>query len=98
MVDTTNTATPAETFVRHTCNPRNPGKPLPFGRKAAPGECPRCDELLAGAPPREAHPAIQAAVTRRTEDAQRTAEIRVHFASETHRSGACGTVCTFGEW
>jgi hypothetical protein len=23
---------------------------------------------------------------------------RAHFASQTHRSGGCGPVCTFGEW
>jgi hypothetical protein len=37
----------------HTCNPAKPGKPLPFGRKADEGDCARCDELRAGAAPRE---------------------------------------------
>lgn len=85
-------------FVRHTCNSARPGQSLPFGRKAAPGECPRCDELRAGAPAREAHPVIRAVVARRAEDARRVDEIKAHFASDAHRSGACGVVCTFGEW
>lgn len=86
-------------FARHTCNPRNPGKPLPFGRKAAPGECPRCDELLAGAAPREAHPAIRAAAEQRADDTERSAAIRAHFAAGgPHSAGQCGPVCTFGDW
>jgi hypothetical protein len=64
---------------------------MAFGRPKPTG-CPRCAELLAGAPPRRwAH-------SWRTLDAQRVAEIQAHFASERHRSGGCGIVCTFGEW
>jgi hypothetical protein len=41
-----------ETVTRHTCNPNQPGKPLPFGKRAPAGDCPRCDELAVGAAPR----------------------------------------------
>lgn len=74
--------------TKHTC-----GGPA-WGRKT-PG-CPRCDELLAGAPavaqPWRGRP------TRAREDAQRSREISEHFRSARHLSGGCGPVCTFGEW
>jgi len=72
------------TTTKHTC-----GGPA-FGRKT-PG-CPRCDELLGGAEP------VRWAMTRKQEDAQRSAEIHAHFAGQRHRCGGCGPVCTFGEW
>ena len=65
---------------------------MTFGRPQATG-CPRCAELLAGAPARTWRGA-----RRRDLDAQRVREIREHVASAAHRSGACGPVCTFGEW
>ena len=71
--------------ARHTC-----GGPA-FGR-LTPG-CPRCDELASGAPARQWRGA-----SRREQDRQRSAEIHAHFASEHHRSGGCGPVCTFGDW
>lgn len=70
--------------TQHTC-----GGPI-FGRKT-PG-CPRCDEMLAGAP------AVRWAPSRQRQDAMRCEEIRGHFASARHQSGGCGPVCTFGEW
>jgi len=70
--------------TKHTC-----GGPV-FGQKT-PG-CPRCDELLGGAAP------VQWARSRRDEDRIRSQEIAAHFASDRHRTGGCGTVCTFGEW
>jgi hypothetical protein len=84
-----------ENFVRHTCTPD--GRALPFGRKAPEGECPRCDELRNGAAPRAAHPAIQAGIDRRANEARQLAELEKHFASEKHRTGGCG-ICTFGQW
>jgi hypothetical protein len=64
-----------------------------FGRKV--DGCPRCAELTAGAKP----------VQRWTRnDAHRdgyptVAEIRAHFApGSPHSQGACGPVCTFGDW
>jgi hypothetical protein len=51
--------------TKHTC-----GGPV-FGRKT-PG-CPRCDELLAGAP------AVQWANSTRRDDEQRCREIRAHY-------------------
>ncbi len=84
-------------FVRHTCNPNRPGMPLPFGRKAPAGKCRRCDQLRAGAPPREAPPAIQAAKRRREDDERAVLEINDHFASARHRNGGCRPVCTFGD-
>jgi hypothetical protein len=41
-------------FIAHCCNPERPGKPLGWGRLAPLGDCPRCDELRAGAAPRPA--------------------------------------------
>lgn len=73
--------------TKHTCNHGN--GPV-FGRKT-PG-CPRCDELLAGAAP------VQWPPSRREQDERRCREISAHFASHRHQSGACGPVCTFGEW
>jgi hypothetical protein len=61
-----------------------------FGRKVA--GCPRCDELLAGAP------VVPWAPSRAQQDAQRCRDIREHFASHKHLSGGCGPVCTFGDW
>ena len=58
-----------------------------FGKKT-PG-CPRCDELLGGAKP---------IVWGRSRDALRCDAVKAHFASEAHRSGKCGPVCTFGDW
>jgi hypothetical protein len=78
------------TTTRHSCNG---GNGPAFGRKTA--GCPRCDELLAGAAP------VQQAWrqnTRVARDGRDCADIRAHFASERHRSGGCGLVCTYGEW
>ena len=73
------------TTTRHTC-----GGPS-FGRLTA--GCPRCDELLAGAKP------VQWAGSQaRQDDVRRSREIRAHFDGQRHLSGACGTVCTFGDW
>lgn len=69
--------------TKHTCND---GHGPVFGRKIA--GCPRCDELIAGAP------AVQWANQRESNDARRVREIRAH---DCKRSG-CGIVCTFGEW
>lgn len=82
-------------FTRHN---HDDGKAMPWGRKKPPGECPRCDELRAGAKPREAHPAIKASIRRRELDEQSSLAIREHFASDKHRSGGCGPVCTYGDW
>jgi hypothetical protein len=85
-----------EPVVRHTCTPD--GRALPFGRKAPEGQCRRCDELRNGAAPRAPHPAIQAGIDRRTNEARQLAELEKHFASEQHRFGGCGLVCTYGQW
>ncbi|MFE2693651.1 hypothetical protein [Streptomyces mirabilis] len=63
-----------------------------FGRRVT--GCPRCTELAAGAAPvRWTYP------SRREQDEQRTAEISAHFApGSPHSQGACGPVCTFGDW
>lgn len=66
--------------AKHTC-----GGPV-FGRKT-PG-CPRCDEMLAGAP------AVKWAQTRAQEDAQLARSIRQHSCN----ASGCGRVCTFGQW
>ena len=71
--------------TRHTC-----GGPS-FGRLTA--GCPRCDELAAGAQPRQ-----WSGGSRREQERRQLAEIADHFASARHLSGGCGPVCTFGEW
>lgn len=76
---------PTSGTTKHTC-----GGPV-FGRRTA--GCPRCDELTAGAAPVQWR-----GESRRQEDARRAAEWREHAASERHRTGGCGPVCTFGEW
>ena len=73
--------------TKHTCND---GSGPVFGRKTC--GCPRCDELLAGAP------AVKWATSRKEKDAQWCREIHHHFHSHRHLSGGCGPVCTFGEW
>jgi hypothetical protein len=60
---------------------------MAFGRKDA--TCPRCVELLNGAKP---------IVWVKSNDYNRTQDIRNHYASEKHRTGGCGVVCTFGDW
>lgn len=74
--------------AQHTCNS---GRGPVFGRKTS--GCPRCDELLAGAEPRESW-----GMSRAQADRQRGNEIAAHMVSERHRSGGCGLVCTFGDW
>lgn len=89
-------AAPAAAFAKHTCrNGRGPA----FGRLAPAGQCPRCDELHAGAAPREAHPAIKAVQRRRDQEELSSSELRAHFApGSPHSRGHCGPVCTFGQW
>jgi hypothetical protein len=88
-----------EPFVRHTCNPDRPGQPLPWGRKAPEGECARCDQLRAGATPREAPPAIRKAAERKRADAAQVVAIQEHFRpGGPHSTGACGPVCTAFDW
>ena len=76
-------------LVKHNHKPN-------FGRKV--DGCPRCDELKAGAAPREPNGRIQAVIRYRADDERRSEEIREHFASAHHRNGGCGPVCTFGDW
>jgi hypothetical protein len=85
------------TDIKHTCNPKNPGMPLPFGRKAPKGVCVRCDDLRGGAAPRTLG-WVEAKNRSNAIDARRSAELTAHFASAQHLSGGCGVVCTFGDW
>jgi hypothetical protein len=64
---------------------------MAFGRKDP--NCARCRELMAGAEPRRWRGA-----DRRANERRLILEIREHFGSVKHRTGGCGTVCTFGEW
>lgn len=79
--------------VKHTCNEADPGKPLPFGRRDPRGECLRCKQLDDGAESRTWRGGAKA----QNEDC-RSRELTAHFASEKHRTGGCGPVCTFGDW
>lgn len=93
------TATGDPDFKVHTCNPSKPGKPRPFGRRAPEGECARCDELRAGAPPREAPPAIRNSSRDHNGGYPTDAEHERHFRpGGPHATGQCGPVCTFGQW
>lgn len=83
-------------FVRHN---HDNGKALPFGRRKPAGECPRCDELSAGAAPRQAPAPIRRAIERIDWDAERDQRQREHFApGGPHQRGACGPVCTAFDW
>ncbi len=87
----------AEQHTVHDCNPNRPGQPLPYGRKK-PG-CPRCDELLAGAAPRQAPQWVDKYREARDSGDARAEEIRRHHApGSPHSQGACGTVCTAFDW
>lgn len=69
--------------VKHTC-----GGPR-FGRLAPAGECGRCDELRAGAAPRQGW-------GQRAREAE--AERRRAIAAHDCRATRCGPVCTAFEW
>lgn len=69
---------------------------MAFGRLSPAGTCPRCDELRAGAPARAGW-GRPSAIARRIDERIRQ-DIRRHMASDKHRSGGCGPVCTFGDW
>jgi len=60
--------------------------PVVFGRKVA--GCPRCGELVAGAP------VVRWRQSSKQADAQRCREIRAHNC----KASGCGPVCTFGDW
>jgi hypothetical protein len=85
----------ASTTTKHTPECCPPGRGPGFRR--TPG-CPRCEELTAGAEARR--PDYAAEFGRRARvDAERTAEIKAHFAANSpHDRGECGRNCTFGEW
>lgn len=69
--------------TKHTC-----GGPC-FGRLAPLNECPRCDELHAGAAPIKWN-----IPSRAQEDAQRREAIRTHDCIKSR----CGVVCTAFDW
>lgn len=79
-----------------------PGRGPAFGRKVA--GCPRCDELIAGAAPRQLSEHRQAMIDadarRKADDAQRRIDMAAHFASAEHAAGmGCGgRVCTAFQW
>lgn len=78
--------------TKHTCTPD--GRALPFGRKAAPGECARCDELLDGAAPRADRAGYRRAAHQGyPTDAERATHRRSCIPCSTGRG-----VCTAGEW
>lgn len=76
----------SEELTQHTC-----GGPK-FGRLTP--DCPRCDELAAGAQPRTSWRSRR----QQTQETQQRAH-QAHFAPNgPHARGACGPVCTFGDW
>lgn len=64
-----------------------------FGRRVE--GCPRCAELDAGAKPIEWRGSAR---VKARENARHARELEAHFASDKHRGGGCGPVCTFGDW
>lgn len=67
---------------------------MAFGRKSPEGVCARCDELWTGAAPRASWHAKHFAKEQAKLDG-----IKAHFApGSPHSRGACGPVCTFGDW
>lgn len=69
--------------TKHTC-----GGPS-FGQLAAPGTCPRCDELRGGAKPRKSW-----GQQKRDREAATTRAIYAHDCKKSR----CAIVCTFGDW
>lgn len=78
--------------TKHTC-----GGPV-WGKKT-PG-CPRCDELLAGAPARQLSDQHAWALNKAVEDRKAYDMARkAHFAPDgPHVRGECGPVCTAFDW
>lgn len=69
--------------TKHTC-----GGPK-FGKLAPTNQCPRCDELRAGAAP------VRWTISRTNRiEEMRVAAIRAHDC----KTAGCGVVCTFGDW
>ncbi len=65
--------------------------PVLFGRREK--DCPRCAELDKGAPVRQ-----QSWRNPKSLGGSRSNDIAAHFASEKHKSGGCGPVCTYGDY
>lgn len=84
---------PADEFVKHTCRD---GRGPVFGR-LTPDTCPRCAQLAAGAAPREAHPAIQAANRKREQEAADLAGQKRHYESG-ECAAKCGPMPTCYQW
>jgi hypothetical protein len=87
-----------EAPTQHTCNA---GAGPYFGRKT-PG-CPRCDELLEGAEPRQLPQWRQALIEQgarsKAADQERELARREHFKpGGEHSRKTCGPICTFGDW
>jgi hypothetical protein len=84
--------------TKHTCT--DTGRALPFGRKAPAGECPRCDELRAGADPTR-FAGFDAKRLRAENDRQKDARRAALRARGLCICGAAKDhmhVCTAGEW
>lgn len=87
--------------VGHTCT--STGKPMPYGRLAPEGQCPRCDERraekAAGIEARPAPAWAEKARLRADNDRMASEAITDHFRpGGPHANGECGPVCTFGDW
>lgn len=76
-----------------------PGSGPPFGRKVA--GCPRCDELLAGAPVRELSGHRAAGIERAAQDQRDRQDFPARLAAHRAACSTCSTgrgVCTYGDW
>jgi hypothetical protein len=107
-IELANGAAPVDAYSRRTEEPKTTahtcGGPV-FGKKT-PG-CPRCDELLAGAEPvRWAGQEMRRGLTKRLRIRPREHRRLPHphrdrrplRPGSPHHRGACGPVCTFGDW
>lgn len=74
--------------TKHTC-----GGPV-FGRKTA--GCPRCDELLAGAPVVKWKG--ETAKQKQAREASFREAVRAHYAAGKNGQCPCGPVCTKFDW
>ena len=69
----------------------SPSCNMAFGRKDA--NCPRCQELLKGAPAREGWQGKYF-----SRKAEQEALFRRSLATHNCKSARCAIVCTFGDW
>lgn len=100
LTETPTVTEPAED-AKHTCNPRQPGKPLPFGKRDPLSQCPRCRQLDAGAAPRSAPAWVEDRQRAARDAAAYDAHRRDHFKPGGEHERVCAqkrSVSTCFDW